>query len=229
MLLYRKIFSDVCAKINQEASLMPKDTFYEKGQSLVEILIAVGISAALIGSVVSTYVVSLRSNANARLSAIGTQLAQETYDNVKALGEADWHTVYSVTKGANQHLVFSEDTFSITPGTEALEVDGTQYTRSFIVENAQRGLSGDIILTGGTDDPSTQKVTVTVSWPIAGETDDTKITGYITRNRNTSLRSTNWTEGPENEGPFVGQTSGFTESSNIDYVTLPGVIKILNF
>ena len=208
---------------------MRKDTFYERGQSLVEILIAVGISAALIGSVVSTYVVSLRSNANARLSAIGTQLAQETYDNVKALAESDWHTIYSVTKGANQHLVLADDTFSVVPGTEAFEVDGTLYTRSFVVENVQRGLSGDIVSSGGEDNPSTQKVTVTVSWPISGETDDTKITGYIARNRNASLRSTNWTDGPENEGPFIGQTSGFTASSNVDYMTLPGVIKLLNF
>jgi type II secretory pathway pseudopilin PulG len=208
---------------------MTKDTFYEKGQSLVEILIAVGISAALIGSVVSTYVVSLRSNANARLSAIGTQLAQETYDNVKALSEADWHTVYSVTKGANQHLTLSGNTFSVVPGTEAFDVDGTQYVRSFIVENVQRSLGGEIIPSGGNDDPSTQKVTVAVSWPISGETDETKISGYITRNRNASLRSTNWTDGPDNEGPFIGQTSGFTSSSNVDYVTLPGVIKLLNF
>ena len=64
------------------------------GQSLVEILIAVGISATLIGSVVSTYVVSLNSNANARLSAVATELAQETYDNVKAISEAEWNTIY---------------------------------------------------------------------------------------------------------------------------------------
>jgi Tfp pilus assembly protein PilV len=84
-------------------SYMPKDIFYEKGQSLMEVLIAIGIAATLIGSVVSTYVVSLRSNANARLSAIATQLAQETYDNKKALAEADWHSVYPVTKSADYH------------------------------------------------------------------------------------------------------------------------------
>ncbi|MCK9187170.1 MAG: hypothetical protein PHS16_01985 [Candidatus Colwellbacteria bacterium] len=203
--------------------------FNEKGQSLVEILIAVGISATLVGSVVSTYVVSLRSNANARLSAIGTQLAQETYDNVKALAEANWVDIYSVTKGATYYLSLAGDTFDISSGTQVVEVDEVQYTRSFIVENVQRGIGGDIIEIGGSDDPSTQKITVTVTWPIAGETDSTAITGYISRNRNASLRSTNWTEGPENEGPFIGQTSGFTSSDNVDYTTLPGVIKLLNF
>jgi len=201
----------------------------ERGQSLVEILIAVGISATLVGSVVSTYVVSLRSNANARLSAIGTQLAQETYDNVKAIAEADWVSVYSVTKGATYHLSLTGDTFDIVSGTEVVGVDEIQYTRFFVIESIQRGIGGDIIEVGGTDDPSTQKVTVTASWPIAGEADSTTITGYISRNRNTSHRSTNWTDGPENEGPFIGQTSGFTSSDNVDYTTLPGVIKLLNF
>ncbi|MFA4999584.1 MAG: hypothetical protein WC519_02580 [Parcubacteria group bacterium] len=210
-------------------ALMSRNNFYERGQSLVEILIAIGVSATLVGSVVSVYVVSLKSNANARLSAIGTQLAQETYDNVKALAEADWHTIYSITKGANYHLTLSGDSFSVNAGTEALTVDEVQYTRSFVVENVQRGIGGDIIETGGTDDPSTQKVTVAASWPIAGDTAETRITGYISRNRNTSLRSTNWTDGPTNEGPFIGQTSGFDSSANIDYTTLPGVIKILNF
>ncbi|MFA5053478.1 MAG: hypothetical protein WC565_05440 [Parcubacteria group bacterium] len=224
---------------------MQKRSFYEKGQSLVEILIAVGISAALIGSVVSTYVISLRSNANARLSAIGTQFAQETYDNVKALAEADWHTVYSITKGANYHLSLLGDSFEIIAGTETIEVDETEYTRSFVVEDVARDGNGDIISENrtpnslaremialaevGKNDPSTQKVTVTVSWPISGDTANTKITGYISRNRNISLRSTNWNEGPGNEGPFIGQTSGFNASVNIDYTTLPGVIKILNF
>jgi type II secretory pathway pseudopilin PulG len=208
---------------------MPKNIFYEKGQSLMEVLIAIGIAAALIGSVVSTYVVSLRSNANARLSAIGTQLAQETYDNIKALSEADWHSIYLVTKGANYHLSLSGDSFIIIPGIETTEVDGVEYSRSFVVNNVQRGLGGDIVLSGGNDDPSTQKVTVTATWPLSGDTGNTKITGYVTRHRNVSLRSASWTDGPDNEGPFIGQTSGFTTSTNIDYVTLPGVIKLLNF
>jgi type II secretory pathway pseudopilin PulG len=208
---------------------MKKHPNGESGQSLVEILIAIGISAALVGSVVSTYVVSLRSNANARLSSVGTQLAQEVFDNVKAISEANWNTVYVITKGSAHHLIISSNTFEIIPGTEIVEVNEILFTKSFIIENVERGDGGDIVGSGGNNDPSTQKVTVTVSWPIAGETADTRISGYISRNRNISLRSTNWTDGPDNVGPFVGQSSGFSSSSNVDYITLPGVIKLLNF
>lgn len=208
---------------------MQRNTDRESGQSLVEILIAVGISATLIGSVVSTYVVSLRSNANARLSSVGTQLAQEMFDNVKALAEANWNTIYAVTKGSAYHLSLAGDTFEIVSGTEIVEVDGASFTKSFVVNNVKRGDGGDIVEVGGNDDPSTQKVTATVSWLVAGETTNTQISGYIARNRNVSLRLTNWTDGPDNYGPFIGQSSGFSNSSNVDYVTLPGVIKLLNF
>lgn len=200
-----------------------------RGQSLVEILIAVGISATLIGSVVSTYVVSLNSNANARLSAIGTELAQETFDNVKAISEAEWNTIYGVTKGSPYHLSLGAQTFTLDPGSEDISVDDVTYTRSLTVDNTLRGGGGDIVSVGGTDDPSTQRVTVTVSWLGTGSQRQTKMSGYISRTKNISIRLTNWDAGPGNAGPFVSQTTGYSESDNVDYSTLPGVIKLLNF
>jgi type II secretory pathway pseudopilin PulG len=200
-----------------------------KGQSLVEILIAVGVSATLIGSVVSTYVVSLNSNANARLSAVGTELAQENYDNVKAISEAEWNTIYNSTKGSPYYLSLGAETFSLVSGTENVQVDDVAYTRSFVIENVLRSAGGDIVSVGGIDDPSTQRITVTVSWIGTGSARETKIAGYISRTRNISLRLTNWDTGPGNEGPFVSQTTSYSSSSNIDYITLPGVIKLLNF
>ncbi|MDD4931329.1 MAG: hypothetical protein PHG66_04280 [Candidatus Colwellbacteria bacterium] len=200
-----------------------------RGQSLVEILIAVGISATIIGGVVSTYVVSLNSNANARFSAIGTELAQETFDNVKAISEAEWKTVYDVTKGTAFHLSLGEDSFNLVSGEEAVTIDGVPYTRFFIIDNVGRTGGGDIVSVGGIDDPSTQRVTVTVSWLSAGSQRQTKISGYISRTRNISLRLSNWDGGPGSTGPFIGQTTTFFSDNNVDYETLPGVIKLLNF
>ncbi len=202
---------------------------YEKGQSIVEILIAIGIAALIIGSVVTTYVVSLRANANARLAAVGLQFAEETYDNLRALTEANWHTLHAIPKAVNHHLTIVGDKFSINTGTETLMAQDVQYTRSFIVENVQRDAGGNIVATGGLNDPSTQRVAVTVSWPIAGETGTARIEGFLARNRNISFRTTNWTDGPLHAGPFMGETSGFATGNNIDFATLPGTIKLLNF
>ena len=200
------------------------------GQSLVEILIAVGVSSLLIGSVVTTYIVSLKSNATARISAVATQLAQETFDNVKALAEANWNTIYGVTKNSDYYLALSGNAFVVTLGTENVAVNTDAYTRSFRAANVERNPSGDIVSAGlGVDDPSTQLVTVTVGWTVAGSSGTTKVGGYISRVKNASLRSTNWSEGGTGEGPFVGQTASFSSSSNVDWSSLPGVIKVLNF
>ncbi|MDD5099071.1 MAG: prepilin-type N-terminal cleavage/methylation domain-containing protein [Candidatus Colwellbacteria bacterium] len=199
-----------------------------RGQSLVEILIAIGISSVLIGGVVTTYVVSLNSNADARLSAVGTELAQETYDNIKAISEAQWSTVYNVTKSTPYHLSLVDQSFDIVSGTEEITIDDFVYTRSFTVENVLRGAGGDIVSSGGVDDPSTQKITVIVEWTSVMGARETKIGGYISRTRNISLRLTNWGDSGD-EGPFVSQTTSFLTSDNIDFVSLPGVIKVLNF
>ncbi len=208
---------------------MPKTNLI-KGQSLIEILIAIGISSLLVGSVVSTYVVSLSSNANARLQAVGGQLGQETFDNTKAVSEANWHSIYDTSKGSDYYLSLSGQTFGLVLGTEDIPIDNVSYTRSLVIENVQRGAGGDIVTVGGTDDPSTQKITVTVSWPSPrGGTAMTKMSGYVSRNKNVSLKLTNWESGPGVEGPFIGQSAGFSASTNVDYGTLPGVIKLLNF
>lgn len=205
---------------------------YEKGQSIVEILIAIGMVAVILGSVVATYVVSLRANANARLSAVGVQLAGETYDNIRALAEADWHTITAVPRATNHHLTLAGGNFNVNSGVETIIVNDIQYTRSFIIENVHRDTGGNIVTPSGIEHPSTQRVVVTVSWPIVGATGETSMAGFIARNRNVSLRATNWTDGPlqtEPFTPFVGETSVFASSENIDFTTLPGVIRILNF
>lgn len=200
------------------------------GQSLVEILIAVGVSSLLIGSVVTTYIVSLKSNATARIAAVATQLAQESFDNVKALSEANWNAIYGVTKNSDYYLNLTGGAFVVTPGVQTVAVNTDTYTRSFRVVNVERNPSGEIVATGlGVDDPSTQLVTVIVGWTVAGSPGSTQVGGYISRVKNSSFRSTNWSGGGFGEGPFVGQTTTFSASTNIDWSSLPGVIKVLNF
>lgn len=201
------------------------------GQSLVEILIAVGVSSLIIGSVVTTYIASLNSNANARINAVATQLAQETFDNVKAMSEADWNSIYLKTKNTNYYLQLNgTGSFDVITGTENIAAGGTNYTRAFTLQNVSRSLGGDIVASGmGPDDPSTQLVMVTVGWTIGGKPGTTRVGGYISRVKNTSLKLTTWNGGSGSEGPFIGQTNTFSASTNVDWNTLPGTLKVLNF
>lgn len=202
---------------------------YQKGQSLVELMIAIGISAILVGGISTTYITSLKSNANARLSSVSAQLAQELYDNIKALSDSNWNSIYLLIKGSNYFLNLSGNTFAVSQGTDTVLIDGVSYTRYFIVNNVSRDGSGAIASSGGADDPSTQVVTAYVSWASSGTSGTTRVGGYIERNRNTSTRVSDWEGGSGQEGPFVGQTNSFSSGTNVDYTTLPGAIKILTF
>ncbi len=53
------------------------------------------------------------------------------------------------------------------------------YTRIVIVEAVSRDANDDIAA-GGTEDPSTKKVTATVSWQDAGRSKEVVLTTYIT-------------------------------------------------
>lgn len=202
---------------------------YISGQSLMEILIAIAFAALLLTGAVSTYIILIRSSANTRITSVGTQLAQETFDNIKFIGENNWHTIFNLIKDSNYYLSSSAGVFTIMPGKETIVINDITYTRSFIVRNVRRDDGGQIIITsGGIDDPSTQLIDVTVSWSIAGSEDHVSVMGYIMRTNNASLQSTDWHGGPGFIDPITGQSINFFNSSNIEHTT-PGIIRLMGF
>lgn len=97
------------------------------------------------------------------------------------------------------------------------------YTRYFYVENVGRDGSGNILVGGGANDPSTQRVTVVYAWPrVATRTID----NYITRNRSYITRQTDWAGGAGTNGPTTSTASTFATSSNVDVSTTTGSIRI---
>lgn len=85
------------------------------------------------------------------------------------------------------------------------------YNRALTVENVSRDAGGNIVTTGGTDDPSTQKVTATINFE---EGAPIQITEYFTRNKNDVTRITDWS----NQGSYSSQ-------NGVD-INTPGQIKL---
>ncbi len=99
----------------------------------------------------------------------------------------------------------------------------SMYTRYFYVTNVGRDGGGYILSSGGTDDPSTQLITVV--YGAKGAATST-ISEYITRSRNSVFDQTDWSGGPGQDGPVTSTNSRFASSSNIDYSTTTGSIRI---
>jgi len=215
-----------------------------RGQSLVEIMIAVGIAAILLGGATAAIIPILRSNLETRNVQITNLLAQEYLDNLESLAESDWHLIYNPpsSKGPSSqfYLRATTTTFEIISGTTSTVVEGRTFTRYFSIENVNRDLcgAGDITTNasttctsgpgavGVTDDPSTQKITVSISWP---ENRSLSKIQYLTRSVNRVFRQTDWSGGPGQEGPITTENNLFTSSDGINYSSTTGSIKIQGF
>ena len=84
--------------------------------------------------------------------------------------------------------------------------------------------SGAIVTSGGTADPSTEQVTVSVSWPQSAT--PSVLTFYLIRSRNYVIDQTDWSGGMGQNGPITSPNSKFASSTDIDYSSAPGSIKI---
>ncbi len=215
------------------------------GQSLVEILIALGIGVLIITGVSVLMGVNLQSDLSAKTAQIASSLAQETSDSAKSISESDWRKIYNLSKGSGFAYYISSSTQGIISGIEQAVVEGRSFNRYFYVENVNRTQCGIGDITQSSisfcaafpgasseinEDPSTQKITVVISWT------NNKIekSQYISRSRNLSFVQSDWSGGPGQES-FATSTGGvivnnkFSSSTNINYSSSTGSITIQGF
>ncbi len=91
------------------------------------------------------------------------------------------------------------------------------YNRYFFVENTSRDSNLNITSSGGTNDPSTQKVTVGVTWE---GTRQLQLYHYFMRDSVFVLHNNNWSGGAGNIGTTTDATSTFASASNISTSTV---------
>ena len=165
------------------------------GQSLVEVLISIGMAAILLGSSVYIGRSVLRSNSDVKKTQAATNLAQELMDNARVYADANWSTFYNTSKGSANHynIDSSGSTYVLASGDDVVTQNSVQFTRYFYAENVYRDSSSDAVSdSGGVLDTSTQKVTVKVFWE--GK-EGISISEYIARYRSYVFLQTDWSGG----------------------------------
>lgn len=144
------------------------------GVTLVEVMIAIAIIAIMI--VVVGYSVLTYVDARTQLldDTKGLYLAEEGVELLRALRDEDWNTIDALTLGGTYGLAVSTTTIGIAGATEV--IDGVFY-RSFVVSEVRRDGNDDIDLSGGGSvDPNTRSITVSVFGP----TGTTSLTSIFT-------------------------------------------------
>ncbi len=114
--------------------------------------------------------------------------------------------------------------WSINEGAESISnpLFGT-FMRWYTIEMVQRDASDNIVSSGGTPDPSTVKVTYFVKTPKGRIISSSE---YITRSESRVMLQTDWSGGPGASGIYISATNLFATSTNINYSSTTGQIRL---
>lgn len=201
----------------------------ESGQSLIELVVALGVGVAMLGVASGGLFVVLRSSQLSQQYETASALVTALTDNAAALGEKKWHNLYDLNKGSASHYFVATSTgqLAVQGGDQQTDINSTAYTVYFYVDNVSRDVSGNIesIYNQANDDPSTQKITAIASWNISGSSPNVASVAYLTRWPNEVFRQSDWSGGAGQEGPITAANSQFISQTNVDFTSQPGSIK----
>ncbi len=188
-------------------------------------------------NVTGTGTVFLTDLANGDYIKIGGQILK--IDSVDS--DTSLRLAYNYPGAANEGLKIYRE-FGIRPGTENITPSGIAitYTRSFVIENVNRGNCGTGSITANPvsicssvdnandilEDLSTQKITSKVSWTQSGNVNSIQLSEYITRsNNNEAVNFNDWNGGVDSGEAFTQPTNKYSsKSANISTslgITIP--------
>lgn len=92
----------------------------QRGQSLIEVIVAIGVAAIFLGAGVTAIAPIIRSNLETRTVEFADSLAQNYANKLKNLSESNWTTLYNLSKGSGNNYML------VASGTQTLVVQGEE-------------------------------------------------------------------------------------------------------
>ena len=168
---------------------MQKSQKYSKGISIIELLVAIVIIGVAVSALISFATFSLRTASLLKQTTQASFFVQEGLEALKNYRDnTGWNDddplnnydgLGVVPTGASLRFELSGDTparWQLLSGTETLGI----FTRDIVLEPVERDTQDNIVVSGGTLDLGTKKVTVTVFWEERGGTRELEVITYLT-------------------------------------------------
>jgi len=212
-------------KFNYNKRKNKHDSRYNlSGQSLLEALLSIALGVILIGSSVALMGVSLKTFNSLKQQLQANSLIRQEAEIIQSLAKDNWHSIYDLTKDSDYYATSTNNIWSFAAGEETSTINNIPYKRYFKVYNVYRDSNGDIA-TSGTEDPSTQKITVFLDYG-NNYGISSNLSFYLTRSSNNQvLNQTDWSGGPNQTGPIPYPDNKFDSAdSNINYASTTGSI-----
>ncbi len=178
---------------------------WRSGQSLVEILLVIGLMGVFLPALLTGLFASRQGKAQQIQRTQAVTMLKEAEEITRSVREKSW-TSFAIN--GIYHPVASGSAWTLAPNEEALN----GFTRKVVISDVFRDANG-VATTSGTIDPSTKQVTSTVSWtsPIPSSVTSTLyLTRYI---GNTSFLQT--TQADFNAGSTSGTTVTNTSGGEV--------------
>ena len=189
-----------------------------RGSLLLELLIVISLIAIILSFSANAMFLSMRSSKTSGDRDTASALATEALEATRSVIEEDYQNIYGLVKSSGHYYpIQSGGKWVLFAGDETIVLNNTSYTRYVTVNNVSRdGSTRNIQNTYSAldDDPSTQKVTVTVSWPNGSPV---SISEYFFRWKNKVCDQPGWvTALPGNSVANCGDTTFDSKDSVID-------------
>ncbi|MBI2028157.1 MAG: prepilin-type N-terminal cleavage/methylation domain-containing protein [Candidatus Levybacteria bacterium] len=163
----------------------------QKGQSLIEILIVIGLSAILLPALLTGLVASREGKAQDSQRSQALTLLTTTIEAARSVRENGWA---SFAINGTFHPEISGSSWTLVGGSDTIN----GFTRKIEISDVNRDSNGTIVTTGGTLDPSTKKIVATISWglPYISLISDTLyMTRYLDNNGHIDTTTSDFTIG----------------------------------
>ncbi len=183
----------------------------ERGQSLIELVVAIGVGVLFITAALGVIAVSLKLDFQNTFSQTAAALNNRMIDEVTTFANADWHNVSLATHSAPLSLATTTTFLSLTQSSSTKTIGGAQYWSSFMVSDVCRdNQNAFVACTAGTVDPSTVKITVATQWQQNQTVPELRLEHYLTRIRDRAWVQSDWSSGSSswNGSPFLESTMG---------------------
>lgn len=156
--------------------------YNEAGQMLVELILAIGIAAIILPALLTGLYASSQSKPQQQQRTQAVALLEQTEAAVRSIKNSSWSTF---ANDGTYHATVVNNQWSLAANAQT--VNGL--TQQIVVSDVYRNTSGAIVTSGGTYDPSTKQVAVTISWTSPTSSNITS-TFYLSRSTDLTYTQT---------------------------------------
>lgn len=146
---------------NKKSTIFHKASLLQTGYSLVELLVAIGIFGVLVTTLFTGFIATREGKPQQEQRMRAAGLYQETIEALRIIREEAWD---NISTNGTYYPQKTATSWALVSGIETITQPNSQFTRSIVIADVNRDANGNVVSSGGTLDPSTKAVTITVTW-----------------------------------------------------------------